>query len=100
MACMRPLRVVPGKKLLIASIGVATANFVGSCSNTSGNLAPCDPCPVFEPVPATTSASGAGGSGGGGQGGATSSSSGQGGNGGQGGAASSSGGLDAGSDGG
>ena len=35
---MARVRVVSGKKLLIASIGIAAASYVGYSSQTSGNL--------------------------------------------------------------
>jgi hypothetical protein len=40
---MRRPRVVSGKKLLIASLGIAAATYVGCGSQTSGNLI-CNDC--------------------------------------------------------
>jgi hypothetical protein len=60
---MRRVRVVSGKKLLIASVGIAAASYVGCSSVTSGNLI-CTDC-------GTTTASGSGGNGGAGGSGST-----------------------------
>lgn len=68
---MRRTRVISGKKLLVASIGIAAASYVGCSSQTSGNLIACTDCAGGAGGTATTSSTG----GGGGQGGAATTSS-------------------------